>query len=162
MNLPGGLQALRCGSMLHLLRQSGDALCFSHFTETPLCASAMQYHLPMCTVRQEKAVFLPENAGCIVLSPDILSLSPVWRTPRSGDFIHPFGAPGAKELRRFLTDRKIPRHLRSHLPVLCAGSEVLWIPGLCASEILRLSHIPSGSVQLFLTGEPPLPQQAKE
>jgi len=39
--------------------------------------------------------------------------------------------------------------------VLAVGSEVLWIPRLCASERLRLTAVPGGSVRLLAApGDP--------
>ena len=58
------------------------------------------------------------------------------------------GAPGAKALRRFLTDRRVDPPLRPYLAVLAVENEVLWIPRLCASERLRLNAVPAGSVRL--------------
>ena len=76
------------------------------------------------------------------------------RTPEAGDRIHPLGAPGAKSLRRWLTDHKIDQPLRAVLPVVARGSEILWIPGLCTSQ--TLAHTP-GTPGLRLTvAEKPL------
>ena len=91
---------------------------------------------------------VPAHAGEAVLSPEILRRLPVLRRPLPGDWIVPLGAPGKKPLRRFLSDRGVDAPLRPYLTVLADGKEILWIPFLCASERLRLSAVPEGSVRL--------------
>lgn len=162
LNLPGNLQALRTAGRIHLLKQSGEALNCSLPGEQPVHPETLRYHFPLCTIcRQCPDGSIPQNAERIVLTPTMVQNGLFFRTIRPGDTIHPFGAFGSKELRRYLTDRKIPRHLRPHLPMLFAGSEALWIPGLCVSEKLRLNGIQHGSIELILTGDLP-PHQSKE
>ena len=98
---------------------------------------------------------VPAGAEEAVLSPDVLALGPVLRFPLPDDRIRPLGAPGHKPLRRFLTDRGVDAPLRPCLTVLAAGREVLWIPYLCASERLRLSAVPEGSVRLTAPARAP-------
>jgi len=52
------------------------------------------------------------------------------RHPRTGDYFSRAGGAGRKLLRRYLTDMKVPSHIRNSLLVLCIESEVVWIPGL--------------------------------
>lgn len=56
------------------------------------------------------------------------------RHPRSGDFISRAGVTGGKLLRRYLTDMKVPSHIRNSLLILCIESEVIWIPGLAHAK----------------------------
>ena len=133
--------------MLYLMHQSGKPLAamadFCIFPgETPI-------ELPHLSIHQEPASGpLPQSTEEIILTPELLALRPVLRPIRPDDYVHPFGAPGSKPLRRFLTDRKIDPPLRQALIVLASGSDVWWIPSLCASERLRLNIIPDGSVRL--------------
>lgn len=155
LNLPCGLQALCGRTHIHLLHQDGSALLSAPSSQPvelqPGCAD---YHLPHLSIHQEQIPSgspPPRSADSILLSPSILRLKPVLRTPLPGDVIRPFGAPGAKPLRRYLTDVKLDPPFRPVLTVLAAGSEVLWIPSLCASESLRLAAAPKGAIQLTLT-----------
>lgn len=61
----------------------------------------------------------------------------VLRYRSAGDFIQPFGMSGTKSLQDYLVDRKIDAPVRDYLPLLCIGSEVLWVIGVGASEKLR-------------------------
>lgn len=56
------------------------------------------------------------------------------RTRRPGDVIVPLGMTGTKKLQDFFVDAKIPKEIRDRLPLVCLGSEVLWIPGQRINE----------------------------
>lgn len=135
LNLPQGVQATVWTRHLHIV----------HPHDQPSDATHMTIR------RQEAQGDVPRSANEIVLSPDVLARNPIVRLPKADDVIRPFGAPGAKPLRRFFTDRKTDPFFRWQLPVVAAGDEVLWIPGVCASEALRLSSIPEGSVRMTFT-----------
>jgi len=162
-NLPCGLMAARERDWLHLLHQSGEPLCKAKAYAETVDHERRAYVLPHITLTAEKAERLPHDANSIILSKKWLDRHPVLRTPQPEDIIRPFGAPGHKPLRRYLTDRKIDPFLRPALPVLCVQNEALWIPGLCASELLRLDTLPDNALQLTLTGETPfIPKPPKE
>ena len=62
----------------------------------------------------------------------------VVRYAREGDVFTPFGHKKAVRLSRYLLEKKIDRPFRAFIPLLCDGNVVLWIPGVAASEKLRL------------------------
>ena len=149
MNLPGGLRALRGQTLLHLLRQNGEALLpFS--VPAPLALKAavnrasgpLTFPLPggfweITLAPPESGPFpLPQDANAVLLKQEELERC-CFRTPLPGDTIDPFGAPGQKPLRRFLTDRRLDAPLRPALWLLAETHHILWIPGLAASERLR-------------------------
>ena len=51
--------------------------------------------------------------------------------------IHLLGAKGKKEMRRVFTDKKIDYPFRKIIPMLAWEEKILWVPGICSSEILR-------------------------
>ena len=52
------------------------------------------------------------------------------RPRRPGDRIHASGVGGAKKIQDVFTDLKVPRRIRSTLPLLASDAgEVLWVPG---------------------------------
>lgn len=140
LNLPCGLCALRGRAHLHLLRQGGAALCAGAdgvilpLAEQPGTYTLCGVTLSLAPARQPVAP--PKDTNSVLLPEELLSRC-VLRTPRPGDMIRPFGAPGAKPLRRHLTDCKLDMPFRSALPVLARGEHILWIPALTAAEALR-------------------------
>ena len=53
------------------------------------------------------------------------------RNRRPGDRLHPAGLGGkSKKLQDLLVDAKIPRRRRDTIPLLCSGTEILWIMGM--------------------------------
>ncbi|PYQ14806.1 MAG: tRNA lysidine(34) synthetase TilS [Acidobacteria bacterium] len=56
----------------------------------------------------------------------------VVRTRRAGDRVR--SASRELSLKRYLIDRRVPADLRSRLPLVAAGSQVLWVPGQPAIE----------------------------
>jgi tRNA(Ile)-lysidine synthase len=54
-----------------------------------------------------------------------------WRT---GDRMRPQGLGGTRTLQDLFTDRKVPRERRPHVPVVVAGDEIAWVPGVAAGE----------------------------
>ena len=70
------------------------------------------------------------------------------RTALPGDSIHPFGAPGGKPLRRYLTDRKVDAPFRPLIPLLCRQGDVLWAAGVGAAEATRAGQTPMVRIAL--------------
>jgi tRNA(Ile)-lysidine synthase len=66
----------------------------------------------------------------IYLDHDKIKEMPLYiRTRRQGDMISPFERKVTKKLKKYFIEKKIPMSVRSELPMLVSGSEVLWIPG---------------------------------
>ncbi len=61
------------------------------------------------------------------------------RSPRPGDWFHPFGMQGKKKVSRLLGDSKIPRPLRGEIPLLVSGTTILWVVGLRRSQIAPIT-----------------------
>ena len=66
-------------------------------------------------------------------------LRPVFRYGKDGDRIA-IGDGRTKKLNRFFIDEKIPREDRGSIPVLAAGSDVLWIVGYRMSEKYKIDE----------------------
>jgi len=74
------------------------------------------------------------------------------RFPAPGDRFHPLGAPGSKRLVRFLADRGIPREERASIPLVTAGSEILWVAGVAPCERRRVGPRTEWRLHLALHG----------
>jgi tRNA(Ile)-lysidine synthase len=53
---------------------------------------------------------------------------------RAGDRMRPVGAGGSRTLQDLFADRKVPRERRPALPVVLAGDEIAWVPGIATGE----------------------------
>lgn len=62
----------------------------------------------------------------------------VIRPRGEGMRITPVGAPGGKKLKDYFIDRKVDREERDSIPLIVSGNEVLFIPGLTSSELVKV------------------------
>jgi tRNA(Ile)-lysidine synthase len=136
LSLGRDLQVARAGPELHFFRPlpapaPGGAAVLAGADGQADCPAGWHWRwrlVPMGAAELGLAP-LPQAA---LLDPDRVRFPLEARAFRPGDRIRPRGAPGVRKLQDFLVDRKIPRWLRPHLPLLAAGGEVLWVPGLGA------------------------------
>lgn len=149
LNLPAGLEALKGQALLHLQRQGGTPVCPADSTAAIGLEELLQEGAsiplpgwaesgsqpPILTLEKATPAAPPADARTACVPLDLLPRC-VLRSPRPGDRIRLLGAPGTKPLRRWLMDRKLDKPLRPLLPVLAAGDEILWIPGLCTAQSL--------------------------
>lgn len=73
------------------------------------------------------------------------------RNFRAGDRFRPLGMHGRKKVKDLFIEKRVPRSLRSTLPLLAAGEEILWIPrcgrssvaavGPATPEVLRVELV---------------------
>ena len=70
------------------------------------------------------------------------------RTFRPGDRIAPFGMSGRKKVKDIFIDRKIPVSKRKSIPLLFSGDDLIWIVGLCVSEISRIETPSAATVRV--------------
>jgi tRNA(Ile)-lysidine synthase len=56
------------------------------------------------------------------------------RAWREGDRVRPAGLDGRKKLQDIFVDAKVPAAQRRRWPVICEGSNILWVPALALAE----------------------------
>jgi tRNA(Ile)-lysidine synthase len=78
-------------------------------------------------------------ADTIFIDPERFPFPWTVRTIQPGDRMVPFGMTGRKKVKDLCIDRKIPVAERKRLPVLFCGAELLWVGGVCTSELCRVS-----------------------
>ena len=61
------------------------------------------------------------------------------RPRRPQDSFHPQGAPGAKKIKKFLIDQKVPRFKREAVPLVTINNEIIWLAGLRIAEPYKIS-----------------------
>lgn len=69
----------------------------------------------------------------------IPSSSLIVRSRMPGDRFHPQGASGAKKLKDFLIDRKVPFYRRESLPLVTAEENIIWVAGIRINELYRVT-----------------------
>lgn len=62
------------------------------------------------------------------------------RSVLPGDRIQPLGMEGHKKLKSLFIDAKIPRYQRPRIPVLADQRSVIWVPGICLSERVKIGE----------------------
>jgi tRNA(Ile)-lysidine synthase len=77
---------------------------------------------------------LMEGLFDAALLPDPLTV----RNFRPGDRFQPIGMQGHKKLKDLFIEKKVPLSVRSVLPLLLSGDEILWIPAYARSEIAKV------------------------
>ena len=75
-----------------------------------------------------------------------------WRGRVDGDRYQPLGSPGSAKLSDLLINRKIAAERREALPVVLAGGEILWVPGLPPADSARLKGPTKGALRLTWLG----------
>lgn len=53
------------------------------------------------------------------------------RAAQAGDVVRPIGGVGRRKVSRLLMEARVPRAVRPAYPVVTAGDDVLWVPGVC-------------------------------
>jgi tRNA(Ile)-lysidine synthase len=77
------------------------------------------------------------------------------RTRRQGDHFSPLGMDGhSQKLSDFFVNEKAPQRAREHWPLLCAGNEILWVPGYRSAHPYRLKTT-SRNIIYFSVTRPP-------
>jgi tRNA(Ile)-lysidine synthetase-like protein len=86
--------------------------------------------------------------GTVYLDAGSIDLPLAVRHFRPGDRFWPQGGPGTRKLQDFLVDRKIPRWLRPHLPLVESRGRIILVAGLALAEPVRLTQDTAKAVSL--------------
>lgn len=81
---------------------------------------------------------LPAHAAVFDL--DRLTGKLTVRNRRPGDRLTLFGLEGSKKLKELLIDSKVPKVYRDRLPLLLAGDEIIWVPGVRRAAIAAVDE----------------------
>lgn len=139
--LPGAGRVVRVGDEL---RHEAEAADVSPF-ETPVRLGDVLEGPPGCPWRlgfsecmpRGPSTTPPPDTSAFVADADRLPGPITVRSPRPGDRMRITGV-GTRKLQDVLVDRRVPRGIRHRLPVVTAGDEVLWLPGVARSDVARL------------------------
>ena len=75
------------------------------------------------------------------------------RIRRQGDTFEPLGLDGhSQKLSDFFVNEKMPQRAREHWPLLCAGDEIIWVPGYRPAHPYRLTNSTKSAVYFSVSG----------
>ena len=69
-----------------------------------------------------------------------------YRKPK--DVFHPLGFSNLMKFKKYLINKKISKEKRYNLPLLCLNNEVLWLPGYCLSEKIKVLNKPTHVLEI--------------
>lgn len=87
---------------------------------------------------------LPADSACF----DLYRTPFPWlvRTFQPGDRMAPFGLGGSKKVKEIFINRKIPLAERRRIPLVFCGEDLIWIAGVCTSELCRIDDAASSVI----------------
>jgi tRNA(Ile)-lysidine synthase len=119
------------------VKQSGQ-LCYTY--HLPVGGELV---VPEAGVRIRSSLHTEWSRTCVeheaVFDLRCLSATLTVRNFRAGDRFRPLGMTGRKKVKDLFIDKKAPSAVRTALPFLLSGEEILWIPGYGRSEVAKVS-----------------------
>ena len=99
--------------------------------------SCERWHLPALAREQAER---NDDQFQVWLDAGHLPGSLVLRPRRQGDHFSPLGMDGhSQKLSDFFVNEKVPQRARDRWPLLCAGEEIVWVPGYRPAHTYRLT-----------------------
>lgn len=139
--IPGGWELACEYKKLRLLRPLPGAkpVCYSYSlnigTRLLVSEAAMEFHSIQSTDRKTEAGSMEAFFDPLTLTEPLIV-----RNFRRGDRFQPLGMTGHKKVKDLFIEKRIPLSRRARYPLLTAGGEILWIPGLGRSEAARVAE----------------------
>jgi tRNA(Ile)-lysidine synthase len=144
LSIPGGWELVNEYRIVRLIKGSRNSkpLCYSYEFHTSMELEVPQARLTLKSKRISAPpaprpgtpTTLMEGLFDAALLPDPLSV----RNFRAGDRFQPIGMQGRKKVKDLFIEKKVPLSVRSVLPLLLSGDEILWIPAYARSEIAKV------------------------
>lgn len=149
--VPGGWELAREYEKIRLARPVRGAKpgCYSYALNIGrnlhVPEAFMEFHsVLVTTVRRQ----VPTDSMGAVFDAHALNGALTVRNFRNGDRFQPLGMDGHKKIKDLFIEKKIPLTVRARYPLLTAGGEILWIPGLGRSAIAPVTEHTSAVVEL--------------
>ncbi|MBQ3047784.1 MAG: tRNA lysidine(34) synthetase TilS [Clostridia bacterium] len=93
----------------------------------------------LCTIDVKRTKKIQPKEGFFVMDAKKIPDTAVWRTRKNGDVFAKFGS-GAKALKNYFIDKKIPNRVRDLIPVLADGKNILCVLGYEISEDVKITE----------------------
>ena len=154
ISLPYGLTARRAYQGIRIYREDSGKKT-ECFLETEIPVPGM-VSCPLGNVRAEifsyKNQKIEEKKYTKWLDYDKINYNLSIRTRKTGDYLIVDSRGSHKKLNRFLIDEKIPAEKRDGIPLIAAGSEILWIVGGRINERYKITSETSTILELQYEG----------
>lgn len=151
LDLPKQLSVKRRYDQVHFLldRPSEDAGSFCYELKIPgtvdVAESGVAVHASLRKTAPDWSRLSQYEA---VFDADRMPGELIVRSRRPGDRIVLFGSQATKKLKELLIDAKVPKAYRDRLPVVAAGDEIVWVPGLRRSATAVVNENTTGFLHL--------------
>lgn len=96
------------------------------------------------------------SSTCFV-APELAPFPWIIRPYAAGERLELLGMQGSRRIQDILADLKIPRYLRAALPLVCHGSQPLWLAGIRRTRHALINDTSTQSLQITLCGTEKLP-----
>lgn len=150
LSLPGGYRLSVSGDYIYLLTTK-DMENYGYFPLAP----GIDFNLPEMETGDIKSIKagngyisfslmkydggeIPDDCYTKVFDYDKINRNLTVRNRETGDMVCVSADGHHKKLKDILIDKKVPRDLRDMLPIIAAGSEILWIVGIRRGENFRV------------------------
>lgn len=100
------------------------------FKDTEYIIDSVQRKLCIKTYSEPPELSGPLKGAHLAVDMEKLNFPLILRSPYPGERFRPAGMKGSKKISRFLSDKKIPRHLRHQFPILLSQDQVVGVVGL--------------------------------
>jgi tRNA(Ile)-lysidine synthase len=84
----------------------------------------------------------------VIIDGDVIGQSVTLRYARTGDWLQPFGMKGRKRLADLFGEEGVPRLRRGRHPVVTSNDRILWVAGVRASELGRVTTMTRQGITL--------------
>ena len=137
ISLPGGWRASREYQRLRVVKDSrvaptkfSEPIAFEGATEVGEAGFAFE-----ATVVGAGDIAMPADHDSAIFDLRAVAESGlVARSFRPGDRIHPLGVAGTRKVKDVFIDKKVPPGDRARFPIVAAGSDIVWLPGLLRGD----------------------------
>lgn len=90
--------------------------------------------------KTEKPKTFTQNLSCIYVDEDAISFPLIIRNWKEGDKFSPLGMNGTKKISDFLTDLKIPLHLKKNIKVLISNHKIVWVINYALGDKFKIQN----------------------
>jgi tRNA(Ile)-lysidine synthase len=141
VNLPGEVTARRVYGQLILSRvreEGADQFCYQVEGPGTYRLARLGCVFRLRELEGPGSFGTPPSANTAFFDAGKIDYPLMIRNVRPGDRFVPHGMAGRKKLHDFFIDRKVPREMRSRLPLLVQGEAVIWVCGYRTDDRFRV------------------------